>query len=105
MKAPVRFGIALLSILALSACAAGSAAAGQAAANGALSMFFLGLWHGIIAPVTLLVEIFNRLAPHTLPWVCRVYETHQTAVEYDVGFFLGVTGSPLLVWRRISSVN
>lgn len=40
-----------------------------------------GLWHGIIAPATLLVSFFN-------PDV-RMYEVHNAGSEYDIGFLLG----------------
>lgn len=41
-----------------------------------------GLWHGIIAPATLLVSFFNSNV--------RMYEVHNAGAEYDVGFLLGV---------------
>ncbi len=78
--------------LCLGACAAGSTDAHAAAAGGDISQFFLGLWHGIIAPITLVVEIINKLAPSLLPWRPHFFET-GAGVAYDVGFFLTVTGS------------
>jgi hypothetical protein len=89
-------GLALL----LTACAAGGVESAQAAHGGALSLFLLGLWHGIIAPITLLVEIGHRLLPHTIPWAIRLYELKANSVVYDVGFFLGVGGGPVVVTRR-----
>ncbi len=88
-----------VGLLALSACVAGSAASQHAAAGGALTQALLGLWHGIIAPVTLIVEIINKFAPHTLPWPAHLYETKDTGVPYDIGFYLGLVGSPLAVLR------
>lgn len=41
-----------------------------------------GLWHGIIAPATLLVSFFS-------PDI-RMYEVHNAGSEYDVGFLLGL---------------
>jgi hypothetical protein len=41
-----------------------------------------GLWHGIIAPVTLIISFFNSDV--------RMYEVHNTGSEYDLGFFIGV---------------
>jgi hypothetical protein len=86
--------------LAVCACAAGSPEAAHAASGGGLSQFLLGLWHGLIAPVMLLVEVVNRLAPHALPWTVRFYEAKGTTVIYDVGFYLGLVGSPVLVGSR-----
>jgi len=41
-----------------------------------------GLWHGIIAPVTLVFSFFND--------DIHMYEVHNAGSEYDLGFFLGV---------------
>jgi hypothetical protein len=41
-----------------------------------------GLWHGIIAPITLVLSFFN---PDT-----HMYEVHNAGSEYDLGFLLGV---------------
>jgi hypothetical protein len=84
----------------VTACAAGGVESAQAAHGGTLSLFLLGFWHGIIAPVTLLVEIGHRLWPHTIPWALRLYELKANSVVYDVGFFLGVGGGPVVVTRR-----
>jgi hypothetical protein len=92
-------GVLLLS---LGACAAGSTDAHAAASGGAISQFFLGLWHGIIAPLTLLAEIINWLAPHILPWRPHFFES-DAGVAYDIGFYLTLSGGPHLVingWRR-----
>ncbi len=90
-------------VLALGACAAGSDASHHAAAGGMVSQLFLGLWHGIIAPVALVVEVVNVLSPHTLPWQMRLYEASGTGVAYDVGFYFGILGGPGLIlggWSR-----
>jgi hypothetical protein len=42
-----------------------------------------GLWHGVIAPVTLVVSFFD---PNI-----QMYEVHNAGSEYDLGFLLGVT--------------
>lgn len=42
-----------------------------------------GLWHGIIAPITLVLSFFN-------PDI-HMYEVHNAGSEYDLGFLLGVT--------------
>jgi hypothetical protein len=105
MTAPLlpraRTFLALAALLALGACAAGTAESAHAAAGGDISQFFLGLWHGIIAPLMLIVEVINRLAPHLLPWQVRFFEAKGTGVVYDVGFYFGLIGSPLLVGSRV----
>lgn len=97
-----RAGLAIAACFVLAACAAGSAESHHAASGGVLSLFLLGLWHGIIAPLTLLVEIINRFAPHVLPWTARFYETQGNTVVYDIGFYLGLVGSPLFASSRFS---
>jgi hypothetical protein len=87
-------------LLLLGACAAGGIESGQAAHGGALSVFLLGLWQGIIAPVTLLVEIGHKLWPHVIPWDIRMYETKAAGMLYDLGFYLGLGGGPVVVFRR-----
>jgi hypothetical protein len=86
--------------LLLAACAAGGIESGQAAHGGMVSHFFLGFWHGIIAPFTLMAEIGHKLWPHTIPWTIRLYETRADSVVYDIGFFLGLGGGPAVAWRR-----
>jgi hypothetical protein len=89
--------------LALGACAAGSAESQHAASGGFLGQLLLGFWHGLIAPVMLIVEVVDKFAPHLLPWSVRIYESRGTGVVYDVGFYFGLAGSPLLAhtgWSR-----
>jgi hypothetical protein len=103
MKPSVKIASALVLFLALGACVAGSAESAHAASGGALSQFFLGVWHGLIGPVMLVVEVINRLAPNALPWTVRFYETKGAGAAYDVGFYLGLAGSPLALlsgWSR-----
>jgi hypothetical protein len=42
-----------------------------------------GLWHGLIAPVTLVISFFNSDV--------HMYEVHNAGSEYDLGFLLGLT--------------
>lgn len=98
MNQTLKVVAALAILLALSACVAGSPESHHAAAGGVLSQLMLGFWHGMIAPVTLIIEIVNRLAPHALPWSARLYEVKDAAAPYDVGFYLGLVGSPSIAW-------
>ncbi len=44
--------------------------------------FFTGIWHGWIAPISLIIGIFD----HNI----RIYETHNTGWWYDLGFYMAV---------------
>lgn len=72
----------LLLLLLLSACVAGpNTSSNIPSANGDLAGFFMGLWHGIIAPVTFVLSlIFDKIS---------LYEVHNTGGWYDLGFVLG----------------
>jgi|SRR5579872_2242977 len=103
MKRSVKVASTLFLVLALAACAAGSAESAHAASSGGLSQFFLGVWHGLIGPVMLIIEVVNRVAPHALPWSVRFYELKATGIAYDIGFYLGLAGSPVALlsgWSR-----
>jgi hypothetical protein len=47
--------------------------------------FWAGYWHGVIAPITFVISLFN-------PGV-RIYETHNNGGWYDLGFLLGASSS------------
>jgi hypothetical protein len=100
MKKGLTIAAVVALAMVLTACAAGGIESGQAAHQGMLQQFLLGIWHGIIAPVTLLIEVLHKLWPHTVPWAIRLYETRADSVAYDVGFFLGLGGGPVIVIRR-----
>jgi hypothetical protein len=86
-----------LLVLGLSACTAGSTDAQQAAQSGGVSVFALGFWHGLIAPITLLVEVINEFATGALPWAPRMYQ-EGGGVVYDLGFFIGIIAGPSILW-------
>lgn len=89
--------------LVVAACAAGSGESEHAASGGVLSQLLLGFWHGLIAPVMLVIEVIDKFAPKLLPWSVKFYEARGTGVVYDIGFYFGLVGSPLLAhtgWRR-----
>jgi hypothetical protein len=100
LKPTIKIAGALVLLLTLAACVAGSSDSAHAASGGLLSQFLLGLWHGLIGPFTLIVEIINRFAPHLLPWKAHIYEQKADSVAYDVGFYLGLAGSPVIIWSR-----
>lgn len=72
------FSLALLFAVVLSACAAGSARFD----GGDPAGFFTGVWHGWIAPIALIWEIFNS--------DIRVYEPNNSGWAYDAGFYFAI---------------
>lgn len=68
----------ILLVLALSSCAAGNSGHNKDYRAG----FFRGIWHGWIAPVSLIWHFFN---PNV-----RIYEVHNTGWAYDFGFYIAV---------------
>jgi hypothetical protein len=75
-----RVGAVAGAVLLLGACAAGANASVDSDGAG----FWLGLWHGIILPVTFVISLFNDNV--------SIYEVDNTGNWYDFGFFLGVLG-------------
>lgn len=72
----------LLLALVLTACTAGpNPEVGAAAEGGVAAGFWLGLWHGVIAPITFFVSLFTDTV--------SLYEVHNIGNWYDAGFFLG----------------
>jgi hypothetical protein len=100
MKQIFRLTAAISLVAMLTACVAGSGEAAHAASGGLISQFVLGVWHGLIGPITLLVEIINAVIPNVLPWHAHLYETSAAGAAYDVGFYLGFGGGPFVIWRR-----
>ena len=44
--------------------------------------FFTGIWHGWIAPVSLVMSIFNRNI--------TIYEVYNTGFFYNLGFYMAI---------------
>jgi hypothetical protein len=68
-------------MLVLGACAAGPNPEVGVASDGNVAGFFLGLWHGIISPVTFIISLFTEDV--------SIYEVHNDGNWYDFGFVLG----------------
>jgi hypothetical protein len=96
VKPIVKIACAAILLSVLCACTAGSADARHMAESGPLSQFLLGLWHGVIAPIALIIEVVNRFIPHGVPWAVHMFEK-DGGVFYDVGFYLGIAGGPSVV--------
>jgi polyferredoxin len=71
--------VAMLFLI-LTGCAPGSGASTPENPAG----FFSGVWHGWIAPVSLIWGIFNDSI--------RVYEPNNSGWWYDFGFYIAIIG-------------
>lgn len=69
----------VVAALLLAACAAGPNPAVDAGADPA--GFWLGLWHGLIAPITFFISLFTDNV--------NIYEVNNNGNWYDFGFVLG----------------
>jgi hypothetical protein len=90
----------IILLVTMAACTAGPNLAGDTAnQDGKPAGFWLGLWHGLIAPFTLVIFIFN----HNV----SAYETHNNGGWYIFGFIFGLliflgsrNHSGRKAWRR-----
>lgn len=73
------FGLLLVLMLSLTGCLPGDSRYDARPAG-----FFWGLWHGWIAPISLIVQIFNPLV-----WL---YEPNNAGWLYDFGFYIAILG-------------
>ena len=83
MSKSLRFVLlAVVLLLVLSACAAGANPAVDApSADGDVAGFWLGLWQGIIVPITFIISLFSDTV--------SIYEVHNNGGWYDFGFVIG----------------
>jgi hypothetical protein len=72
--------VAAAALLVLGACAAG---ANTEASRTADAGFWLGLWHGVISPITFIISLFKDSV--------SIYEVRNNGNWYDFGFMLGVS--------------
>lgn len=89
----MKFVLVCLVTLFLVGCAAGpNTATHTVALDKAAAGFWLGLWHGTIAPITFIISLFSNKV--------NLYEVHNNGGWYNLGFLLGI-GLPLLAvsWR------
>lgn len=74
-------GLVALGVL-LAACAPGAnPEVGAVSPDGTVAGFWMGLWHGFIAPVTFVISLFTDGV--------NLYEVHNNGNWYDFGFVLG----------------
>lgn len=83
MKKTVLYGLLVFVILFLTACAAGpNELAHTVNPGGEIAGFWMGLWHGIIAPVTFVISLFKGNV--------GIYELYNNGGWYNFGFVLGL---------------
>lgn len=70
----------LLSATLLSGCIPGGGTYDHQSPAG----FFSGVWHGWIAPLSLILGLFNDSV--------RIYEPNNTGWLYDLGFYIAIIG-------------
>ena len=58
-------------------------------AHGRPAGIWLGLWHGIISPVTIILSFLQKNA--------QMYEVHNDGSPYNLGFLLGILLFPILL--------
>jgi len=82
MKIKVIFLLAIILLLLLSACAPGPNTLKKTPdGEGKVAGFWLGVWHGLIAPITFIVSLFNDRV--------GIYDVHNSGNWYNFGFVLG----------------
>ncbi len=87
MKRILIVGLLIVALAALSGCAAGpNDFQGVPDADGQVAGFWLGLWHGVIAPITFVISLFNSNV--------SMYAVHNTGGWYDFGFLFALS----VVW-------
>lgn len=70
--------LALLMLFTLSGCMPGDGSY----MDGHYANFLSGVWHGWIAPISLILGFFNN--------TIRIYEPYNTGWWYDFGFYIAI---------------
>ena len=83
MKRGLILALLILVLVAVAGCAAGpKTMVDTPNEEGEVAGFWAGLWHGIIAPITFIVSLFNENV--------GIYALHNNGGWYDFGFILGL---------------
>jgi hypothetical protein len=69
--------------------------ANTADAHGRVAGILLGIWHGIISPVTLVISSFNQ--------GMQMYEVYNDGNQYNLGFLIGVAIVFILLGALVGS--
>jgi hypothetical protein len=71
-----------VAILAIAGCAGPNPSVHVPDASGQIAGFWLGLWQGLISPITFIISLFSDNV--------HVYEVHNNGGWYNFGFLWGV---------------
>lgn len=79
MKKTVLFALVIvMALFLLTGCVPGDGTY----SSGKPAGFFWGIWHGWVAPISLIIGLFDRNI--------RIYETANTGWWYDFGFYMAI---------------
>jgi len=83
MKRVVIVSVAVALLVILAGCAPGpNTLSGTPDQEGEVAGFWLGLWHGLIAPITFIISLFSdKVEP---------YDVYNNGGWYNFGFLLGM---------------
>jgi len=83
MKRILIVGLLVMAVVVLAGCAAGpNDMANTPDDEDVVAGFWRGLWHGIIAPITFIISLFNDNV--------TIYEVHNNGGWYNFGFLFGL---------------
>ena len=83
MKGKTVLVVLALVLLVVASCAPGpNTLARTPDEEGDVAGFWWGLWHGIIAPITFVISLFNDNV--------HMYEVHNSGGWYNLGYLLGL---------------
>ncbi len=86
MRTGLLIVLALFVILLMAGCAAGrNPMVHTPTSDGSVAGFWLGLWHGFIAPISFIISLLNGDV--------HIYEVHNNGGWYNFGFLLGASSS------------
>lgn len=77
-KALILFLLGIFILMTVSGCMPGDEKYNEENPAG----FFWGIWHGWIAPISLIIGLFNKTT--------RIYEVFNKGWLYDFGFYIAV---------------
>jgi hypothetical protein len=88
--------LTLIGLFVIAGCSAGpNSLENSPDRTGKVAGFWLGLWHGLISPITFVISVFSRNV--------RLYEVHNNGGWYNFGFVVGAglfLGGGILGKRR-----
>jgi uncharacterized spore protein YtfJ len=83
MKKVFTLGLTAIMLFMMVGCMAGpNTLANTPDKQGRIGGLGLGIWHGLIAPVTFVISLFNNDV--------HMYDVHNNGNQYNIGFILGL---------------